>query len=216
MCFSCAFVTARRTRWDVYNSRALEWFECGPDGINAKPVADVVRGAGGKGRFPALVEAQSRISGRARDMTTCCASLQPWNCKGGRGCVSTWKSPERDRQPVVRGYTIHAFHRYQGKPIRPPAWFVELLGKARKVPPSSAKRNDDDRSPPRLTSNSLRASRHSTIQLQMAAERPLHRQFLCVNTRKPAFAGLRAPWPRRDFEDHDGAIVGDEPERCRG
>jgi hypothetical protein len=31
---------------------------------------------------------------------------------------------------VVRGYTVHAFTDTQGKPIRPPAWFVELLEKA--------------------------------------------------------------------------------------
>ena len=32
------------------------------------------------------------------------------------------------RKPVVRGYTIHAFTDRQGKPIRPPAWFVETAG----------------------------------------------------------------------------------------
>ena len=30
---------------------------------------------------------------------------------------------------VVRGYTIHAFAGPSGKPIRPPAWFVEMLQK---------------------------------------------------------------------------------------
>jgi acyl-CoA thioesterase FadM len=34
------------------------------------------------------------------------------------------------RKPVVRGYTIHAFTGRSGKPIRPPAWFVELLARA--------------------------------------------------------------------------------------
>jgi acyl-CoA thioester hydrolase len=31
------------------------------------------------------------------------------------------------RKPVVRGYTVHAFTNRQGKPIRPPAWFLEML-----------------------------------------------------------------------------------------
>jgi acyl-CoA thioesterase FadM len=33
-------------------------------------------------------------------------------------------------KPVVRGYTVHAFTDRQGKPIRPPAWFVEMLVRA--------------------------------------------------------------------------------------
>ena len=32
-----------------------------------------------------------------------------------------------DSKPVVRGYTVHAFTDADGKPIRPPAWFLELL-----------------------------------------------------------------------------------------
>jgi len=34
------------------------------------------------------------------------------------------------RKPVVRGHTAHAFTERQAKPIRPPAWFVEILAKA--------------------------------------------------------------------------------------
>ena len=34
------------------------------------------------------------------------------------------------RKPVVRGYTVHAFTDRQGKPIRPPAWFLDLLARA--------------------------------------------------------------------------------------
>jgi hypothetical protein len=32
--------------------------------------------------------------------------------------------------PVVRGYTIHAFTDTQGKAIRPPEWFMTLMGNA--------------------------------------------------------------------------------------
>jgi acyl-CoA thioester hydrolase len=35
---------------------------------------------------------------------------------------------------VVSGYTIHAFVDAAGKPIRPPAWFVELMEQASKLP----------------------------------------------------------------------------------
>jgi acyl-CoA thioester hydrolase len=34
------------------------------------------------------------------------------------------------RKPVVRGYTVHAFTDRQGKAIRPPAWFLDLLARA--------------------------------------------------------------------------------------
>jgi len=34
-------------------------------------------------------------------------------------------------RPVVRGYTVHAFTDNQGKAIRPPEWFVEMLQKAK-------------------------------------------------------------------------------------
>jgi acyl-CoA thioesterase FadM len=30
-------------------------------------------------------------------------------------------------KPVVCGYTVHAFTDNQGKAIRPPGWFVEML-----------------------------------------------------------------------------------------
>jgi acyl-CoA thioester hydrolase len=33
-------------------------------------------------------------------------------------------------KPVVRGYTVHAFVDAAHKPIRPPAWFLELMQKA--------------------------------------------------------------------------------------
>jgi acyl-CoA thioesterase FadM len=33
-------------------------------------------------------------------------------------------------RPVVRGYTVHAFTDHRGKPIRPPEWFVTLMGKS--------------------------------------------------------------------------------------
>jgi acyl-CoA thioesterase FadM len=33
-------------------------------------------------------------------------------------------------RPVVRGYTVHAFTDRQGKPVRPPVWFIEMLTRA--------------------------------------------------------------------------------------
>jgi acyl-CoA thioesterase FadM len=33
-------------------------------------------------------------------------------------------------KPVVKGHTVHAFTDRGAKPVRPPAWFVELLAKA--------------------------------------------------------------------------------------
>ena len=39
-------------------------------------------------------------------------------------------SQNANGKPVVRGHTVHAFADAQGKPIRPPAWFLELVQKA--------------------------------------------------------------------------------------
>jgi acyl-CoA thioester hydrolase len=111
-----------------YNSRPLEWFECGR--------SELLRGVGHpytameeRGVFLPLVEAHVEYLGRARyddllemTSTACMEGRARLRCdvhlvqaEGGRG--------------VARGYTIHAFTDRTGKPIRPPAWFLELLNK---------------------------------------------------------------------------------------
>jgi acyl-CoA thioester hydrolase len=83
-----------------------------------------------KGVFLPLVEAHLEFQGGARydDLLriTSTAELQ------GRARLRFDVEITRNEtgSPVVRGYTVHAFTDTQGKPIRPPAWFVELLEKA--------------------------------------------------------------------------------------
>ena len=71
-----------------YNSRALEWFECGRTELMRNRLGMSYTMLEEKGVFLPLVEAHLEFQGGA-DMTTCCASLPSWNCTGGRSCVST-------------------------------------------------------------------------------------------------------------------------------
>ena len=114
-----------------YNSRALEWFECGR--------TELLRHLGipytvmeSRGAFLPLVESHVEYQGRARyddllQMTTrvAFAGRARLRCEVEIVNVETGK-------PVARGHTIHAFADAQGKPIRPPAWFLAI------VPPSAA------------------------------------------------------------------------------
>ncbi len=111
-----------------YNSRALEWFECGRTDWLRKigaPYADMEA----RGLFLPLIEAHVEYLGRARyddplKMSTRIgfagrarlkAIVEIWQAEGGL--------------PVARGYTVHAFTDAKGKAIRPPSWFVKLTTK---------------------------------------------------------------------------------------
>jgi len=109
-----------------YNSRPLEWFECGR--------TELLRSLGlpyalleERGLFLPVVEAHLELLGRARyddplEMTTTMefvgrAQVRCHNriahAEGGRG--------------VARGWTTHVFARRDGKPGRPPTWFLDAL-----------------------------------------------------------------------------------------
>jgi acyl-CoA thioester hydrolase len=113
-----------------YNSRALEWFECGRTELMRNRLRMSYTVLEEKGVFLPLVEAHLEFQGGARydDLLriTSTAELQ------GRARLrfDVEITQNGTGRPVVRGYTVHAFTDTQGKPIRPPAWFVELLEKA--------------------------------------------------------------------------------------
>ncbi len=111
-----------------YNSRALEWFEIGRTELlrhYGVPYARMEE----RGALLPLVEAHAEFLGRARyddllEMTT----------------VVSWPSRARLRfdmmiaqaaggGPVARGYTVHAIADPTGKPIRPPAWLTDAIGR---------------------------------------------------------------------------------------
>ena len=110
----------------VYNSRPLDWFECGR--------TELLRDLGlryadleAKGLFLPLIESHVEYQGRARyddllEMTTQLSleSRARLRCEVGVVQAET-------RKPVVRGYTIHVFTDSVGKPIRPPAWIMAKI-----------------------------------------------------------------------------------------
>src|SRR5512138_499351 len=110
-----------------YNSRALEWFECGRTEL-LRALGVPYAGMEARGVMLPLTEAHLEFLGRARYddplvMITRAAMAGKARLRfdheirhagGGAG--------------VVRGWTVHAFADASGGPVRPPAWFVEALG----------------------------------------------------------------------------------------
>ena len=109
-----------------YNSRALEWFECGRtewlrlNGMVYTEMED-------RGVLLPLIEAHVQYLGRARyddllEMTTSAAMSGKARLRCDVHIVHA-----NGRADVVKGYTVHAFTNPSGRPIRPPAWFIEKL-----------------------------------------------------------------------------------------
>jgi len=109
-----------------YNSRALEWFECGrTEFLRARglPYAEMER----RGVFLPVVESHVEYLGRARY-----DDLLKLTCKGSllgkaRVRVDAHIAQAEGGAPVARGYTIHAVTDPSGKPIRPPPWVAALF-----------------------------------------------------------------------------------------
>src|SRR4029077_17408708 len=113
-----------------YNSRALEWFECGRTELMRRKLGISYPPVGDKGVFLPLIEAHLEFQGGARydDLLEVASSVEFYGRARLRFEVQI-KQHDTGR-PVVRGYTIHAFLDRHAKPIRPPAWFLELMEKA--------------------------------------------------------------------------------------
>ena len=108
-----------------YNSRALEWFECGRTELLRHlgvPYAQMES----QGVFLPLVESHVNYLGRARYDD----QLQVVTTAAMEGKASV-KFQIRIRQAdggeVAAGYTLHAVTNQSGKPIRPPEWFLQAL-----------------------------------------------------------------------------------------
>ncbi|MFA6562768.1 MAG: thioesterase family protein [Verrucomicrobiia bacterium] len=110
-----------------YNSRVLEWFECGRTEMTRKlgvPYSEMET----RGLFLPLVETHIEFVGRARyddelRMTTRVAMFGRARVRFEHEIVHA-----ANGAAVARGYTLHACLGPDGKLIRPPAWFVALLG----------------------------------------------------------------------------------------
>ena len=109
-----------------YNSRALEWFECGRTEL-LRQLGVSYTSMESRGVYLPLVEAHVEFLGRARyddllEMTTSLAFA-------GRARVRCEVEIKHahTRDAVARGYTIHAFTDAQGKAMRPPPWFLAAV-----------------------------------------------------------------------------------------
>jgi acyl-CoA thioester hydrolase len=113
-----------------YNSRALEWFECGRSELIRRKLGISYAVLEEKGTFLPLVEAHVEFQGGARydDLLEISSTVEASGRAKLRFEVQIHHA--ESGKSVVRGYTVHAFMDRQGKPIRPPAWFMEMMTKA--------------------------------------------------------------------------------------
>lgn len=116
-----------------YNSRALEWFECGRSELMRRKLGMSYAALEAKGVFLPLVEAHLEFQSGARydDLLNICSVVDFSSRARLRFDVQITHA--ETRRAVVRGYTVHAFINKQTKPIRPPVWFVELIRRAAAV-----------------------------------------------------------------------------------
>ena len=110
-----------------YNSRALEWFECGRTELMRNRLGMSYAALEEKGVFLPLVEAHLEFRGGARydNLLRITSTVELHGRAKLRFDVEITHSGTG--KPVVRGYTVHAFTDNQGKAIRPPGWFGEML-----------------------------------------------------------------------------------------
>lgn len=109
-----------------YNSRALEWFECGRTEYSHAigiPYAEMER----RGVLLPLVEAHVRYRGRARYDDR--LEIATTAVMEGRARVRFENriTNADTGSAIADGYTIHAVTDPAGRPIRPPQWFTEAI-----------------------------------------------------------------------------------------
>jgi acyl-CoA thioester hydrolase len=110
-----------------YNSRALEWFECGrTEWLRAAgiPYAQMEL----KGALLPLVEAHINYRGRARYDDELRLTITAAMAGRARVRFDVSIIHAGNGVPVASGYTVHAVVDPDGRPIRPPQWLVAALG----------------------------------------------------------------------------------------
>lgn len=109
-----------------YNSRVLEWFECGRTELCrtlGKPYSEWER----DGVMLPVVTAHVDYQGRARydDLLQIRTTV---SLSGRARLRFDMEIDQSDSgQPVCRGYTVHAITDLTGKPIRPPRWLMDIV-----------------------------------------------------------------------------------------
>jgi acyl-CoA thioester hydrolase len=116
-----------------YNSRALEWFECGRTELlraTGVPYAEMER----RGAFLPVVEAHVEYRGRARYDDLLKMTSRGSLVGKARLRVDVEIVHAEGGAPVACGYTIHAVTNPSGKPIRPPEWLATLFDGTQSTP----------------------------------------------------------------------------------
>jgi acyl-CoA thioester hydrolase len=109
-----------------YNSRALEWFECGRTEYSRRigiPYAEMEQ----RGLLLPLTEAYVKYLGRARyDDPLRVATVSRMEGKARVRFDNRITNADTGAD-VAAGYTVHAITDSAGKPMRPPSWFIEAI-----------------------------------------------------------------------------------------
>jgi acyl-CoA thioester hydrolase len=109
-----------------YNSRALEWFECGRTEHSHRmgvPYSEMER----RGVLLPLIEAHVMYLGRARYDDHLKVVTKAAMEGRARVRFDNRISNVETGEDVAAGYTVHAVTDPSGKPIRPPQWFVDAI-----------------------------------------------------------------------------------------
>lgn len=116
-----------------YNSRVLEWFECGrTEWLRTRgvPYAEMEE----RGFFLPIVESHVKYQGRARYDDLLAVATTADFIGRARVRFDVTVSHEAEGSPVASGYTVHAIANAAGKPVRPPEWLVKALAREEKSP----------------------------------------------------------------------------------
>ena len=109
-----------------YNSRALEWFEVGrSEWLRATgvPYCEMEQ----RGVMLPLVESHVEYLGRARYDDELSMAISACMIGKARIKFEIEIAHLDSTKPVAKGYTIHGIINSEGKPIRPPQWFLSLI-----------------------------------------------------------------------------------------
>lgn len=109
-----------------YNSRALEWFECGRTEYSHRigtPYAEMER----RGLLLPLTEAYVKYLGRARYDDALRVSTTARMEGRARVRFENRITHADSGDEIAAGYTVHAVTDREGRPMRPPAWFIEAI-----------------------------------------------------------------------------------------
>ena len=109
-----------------YNSRALEWFECGRTGL-LRQLGVPYREMESRGLMLPIVESHVEYLGRAvyddeLEVQTAAHMAGKARIRFDIEIVNLTTD-----QPIARGYTVHAITAPDGRPTRPAAWFTDAV-----------------------------------------------------------------------------------------